>query len=155
MYDFLQKQLLINVCDQIESIILKLIKDPPNLVELTYQKSFGVSNYQNIFKYSTDINRYCLEVLSELTRPHVETLVATDLNDLTLNYEKLLKSLLVLETKDNIKGTRDVLQELISFVQNSKELKYFEDLLKKVMDSEIDIEIKNLENFKNGFKDNI
>ncbi len=155
MYHFLQKELLINVCDEIESIILKLIKDPPSLVELTYQSSFGVSNYQNIFKYSTDINRYCLEVLSELTRPHVELLVASNLNDLTLNYKKLLKSLLDLETKDNIKGTKDVLQELVFFVQNSTELKYFKDLLKKVMDSDNGIEIKNLENFKSGFKDYI
>ena len=153
LFSLMQTKLQVEVCDEMQNEILKQIKSPENLIELAYNKSFGCSNYPNVFKYATDINKYCLEVLTDMTSPHIKEMLDYNINEITLGYRKLLNSITQIDANsDQIKKTRDFLQILTKFVSESDNLNYFANLFQKLQNSITNLDIKNFDIFKNSFK---
>ncbi|RMZ95944.1 interferon-induced very large GTPase 1-like, partial [Brachionus plicatilis] len=120
--DFMTK--LFNYLIQIETLFT-----PNELIELAFKLSFEVSNYQNVYKYVIDVNRYCKE------KKEIKNL-----------YHDLLKDFLDFDSTKIISSCREFFETLEEEV---KKKKYYES------DSIIGTNISNFAQFILSFKKSI
>ncbi|RNA18628.1 hypothetical protein BpHYR1_022960, partial [Brachionus plicatilis] len=62
LIDYLIQIETLSITNALKEILNQNFKTPNELVEFAFKLSFEVSNYQNVYKYVIDVNRYCKEI---------------------------------------------------------------------------------------------
>ncbi|RNA10478.1 hypothetical protein BpHYR1_021692 [Brachionus plicatilis] len=65
LVDYLIQIETLSITNASKEILNQNFNTPNELVEIALNSSFGTSNYQNVYKYVIDVNRYCKEVCFE------------------------------------------------------------------------------------------
>ncbi len=159
LFDLIWVNELTDVENKIEKKMDDQLKSPQNVVQKAYEDSFESQNYENVYKYVVDIERYCNEIIHRLTYPQIVTILDENKYKLRMNLNELIKHLgsfnfRTINTRDKM---HDVIQKIIDSVKKSDKLKYFEDLFENLWIEERyeNVEISSLEEFKDGLIEEI
>ena len=126
----------------------KILKSTDNLIELAYSESFKKHNYENVVKYVTNINKYCIELSFDYTNASVKTDLALKKSKVEENFTIFLTSCLgivnpEIESKFFVHDFNDQILNIT---------KIYSDLVLKFKETTVNSEILKLEEFKNGFR---
>ena len=126
----------------------KILKSTDNLIELAYSESFKKHNYENVVKYVSNINKYCIELSFDYTNASVKTDLALKKSKVEENFTIFLTSCLgivnpEIESKFFVNDFNDQILNIT---------KIYSDLVLKFKETTVNSEILKLEEFKNGFR---
>jgi hypothetical protein len=163
LFDELFELILVNeltdVGNKIEKKMNDLLKSPQNVVELAYKESFESRNYENVYKYVVDIERYCNEIIHRLTYPQICSILLDNNFKIRTDFNELLKHLRAFDFRTITPGYKlhDVIQKIIDSIKKSENLRYFEDFFENLSIHERyeNVEISSLEEFKDGLIEEI
>ncbi|CAF0742704.1 unnamed protein product [Brachionus calyciflorus] len=151
--------------DQITELNNKFIqnsfKSPTELVNYAYKSSFEISDYENIYKYVTDINRYCLECCLQYVKPQIEINIKDAELKFQTNCSKIMDFLINFQIFSSnempIGSIYDFIDKIINDIAMSDDDLETSicDLLQNVKTKMIDIEIQDIQLFVDGFRKSI
>jgi hypothetical protein len=154
----LEKNLGISL-PKIDNIFFDVLKSPQNLIELAYRESFGAYNYENVFKYCKDINRFCLEIAMRYSKHKVDSLTENLLCQASMQLNKLFENTWTfLEYEFDLNKNLPSTHEFINMLYEesaSTAIEYFEKLetyIKEALKntpgliSEVSVFVGNLKN---------
>ena len=142
----------LSIVNKCKEKINEKFKTPNELIEFAFKLSFEDCNYDKVFKYVIDVNRYCKEVCYES--------INIDLKILVINQQEFIKNLytefLSFLTNVNLEN------EILSCSQFFENLKFKAEKVNESLvsffnlkDSIIGTEIKDKNLFVRGFKESI
>ncbi len=157
LFDLIWLNELTDVENKIEKKMNELLKSPQNVVEFAYKDSFESRNYENVYKYVADIERYCNEIIHKLTYTQIGSILNESHFKIRNNLNELIKHLGSFKTINTRDKMHDVIQKIIDSVKKSDNLRYFEDLFENgtIYERYENVEISSLEEFKDGLSEEI
>ena len=138
--------------NSIDRICYEVLQSPLRLVELAYRDSFGAYDYENVYKYSIDINRYCTETALKHTKEKVKSCS----NDLSAQMKEEASKLLdFLENSFTDADNQLVLNHTNLFINELNKLSSSDLIRRFFNDSRKHLVLANITDFTeflNGFK---
>lgn len=159
-FDVYTDKLITQSADLNNKYVQNAFKSPTDLVNFAYKSSFEISDYEKIYKYVIDINRYCLEVCITSVKPQIELNIRDASIIFTINFGKVKQALfeLSVDVEEKVKtNIYEIIDELIKKLKsstefNNKEAIELENVIKVVKGKTINVDVEDKKLFLEGFK---
>ncbi|RNA37335.1 hypothetical protein BpHYR1_012663, partial [Brachionus plicatilis] len=152
LIDNLIKIETLSITNALKEILNQNFKTPNELVEFAFNLSFNDSNYQNVYKYVIDVNRYCKEVCFENIKSELGSLILKKKLEIQNLYHDLFEFFLNFQSLTEISSCREFFEIL---EEEAKEKNKSLVLFFNEKDSIIGTNISDFKLFIIGFKESI
>lgn len=140
----------------IAKITYDLIRNPDELIEEAFDRSFKSLNYINAFKYVCNLNKYCIEVGEQITSEKIKCAFLNENNQLELkfnSFQKLFQSFFTkynqIDRKEYQYNVYFFFDEIAAYLDKKK---FSGDCVRQAMKSIMDANINNIDDFIQSFQ---
>lgn len=141
--------------ESINTILFEELKNPEEMIEHAFARSFGSYNYEAAYKYVRDVVQYCIEVAKQMTREQINSVILAENNELRnkLNsFNNLMTTFnsTVFNAQQGHQYTVYSFFNQIATYIDGTDLKG--NFFRKSVKSIIDVNIENIEHFMESFQ---
>ncbi|RNA07481.1 interferon-induced very large GTPase 1-like [Brachionus plicatilis] len=152
LIDYLIQIETLSITNTSKEILNQNFKTPNDLVKFAFELSFEDSNYQNVYKYVIDVNRYCKEVCFENIKTDLGILISKKKQEIQILYHDLFVFFLDCNLSTEISSCKEFFKIL---EEDAKEKNKLLARLFNEKDSIIGTNISDFKLFIIGFKESI